>query len=960
LQQLITLVINFPANRIKEAIRKALLGILQGEARLLKDGLVSMVSVTMFQTLAPSEESADVFGRINVSATLRSMENVLTMVAVPIWGLSLSMLALAIVLRNATASGYDLGDIAYEFIRWALICFCSGNGMGIANMIHIGFNLMAEVILNKGGVNANNFIEALLPAAAIQLQTFPIVILMVMMIVSAVIVVVMALSYIARAVLVLAFVGLAPLAFATEAIPYTRFVFREWLGTFLRIEMLQIINAFAYLVWAKVLASMAAGAGDYQQLLEMERMNVSYLGPILLSSLAALGFASVVIAINWSVFKFVFGVAVEVVNGLQRAAGAVFGFMTTALNGAAPSPALAMGANATGNPMLQGMTMGQRLGQQQHQLATHQTPDEQRQRDRADAASHRQAMASRADAAATARKASDEKRDAGYQTRARQQQARALARDAGARSEAEVDSVAAAHSQLAERYGEAAASRGMKTAAAFTNDRARQLGRGGSGLSKAAHQHGANSAGAFVGGAAEDVIRSEKGRDETPDAERVFPSLVNAASQMPGQRGTPANRQQDKPKSTTPPATAKPQQAQSNQQSSARVTSGNERETLKSMARSTGARAPAEIDSVAAAYQTLVGGYGEEAATQGVETVAAEMRSSARQQGKGNSRGLSQAARSRGFVDAGHMVGRAAEDSILQAQGRSGLSDEERIFAAPQSASSGIASSSPAPQGTYSSKNNADLQRGEAISQNSGQVLHNQHSPTSDLAQRPSPRIDQRLPANGEQRSTGQASRSTADQNTSETVPSGTLQNRDGSAASTSSVATQAQSLPRSENAIDRLMAQQPSMARGDWRQTSWFDHLAANQALQSIHGDPASAPQFAEMMRDVRQLPASMTSGVDRNDAGLFRRILTGAEQIGQRSSNPQTAYSQFREFVEDELNRSGEAAQVRLPWRQETDRVQPPRANTPEPPQQRPYKPPTPHPQSRQPGTRRRNAPR
>ena len=166
------------------------------------------------------------------------------------------------------------------------------------------------------------------------------------------------------------------------------------------------------------------------------------------------------------------------------------------------------------------------------------------------------------------------------------------------------------------------------------------------------------------------------------------------------------------------------------------------------------------------------------------------------------------------------------------------------------------------------------------------------------------------------------------------------------SAETSSSSASQQSQAPNSpqpqgnsvSNSVDALMARQPSMARGDWKQTSWFDHLAANRVLQSIHGDPSSAPQFAEMMRDVRQLPASMASGSSPSDDGLFKRILTGADEIGQRTSDPQQAYGQFRGLVDGELKRSDESSQVRVPWHQESSSGN----NTPPSPTTGPASPP------------------
>lgn len=344
IQNLFNYVINatvyFPAKTFQEAVEKATRNIFTGQLDLLRAPLREVIQVYAFANAAA-------FGNLAIPSEVRSIGTRLTQAAVPIWVLSLVLLGMAALTRSAVGMGYGSTDIAAEGARWFFIALASGNGASIVNWVHTGFGALTYAIASAGGsVSAGEFVGAFIPSIDAA-KGWPILVLVVGAILGLITVVVLAVTYLARYTLLLAITGLAPLCIACEGIPFTRFVFREWLSTFLRLEFLQIINVTVLVIF-KAIGFLAAahGGGVTQAILLITVM---------------LGLSSTLIGINASVFKQVFGTAIDVVAQMRsageqmvRVMGQLAGVAVGLASGgaAAPLPALAsagaLGANTMG------------------------------------------------------------------------------------------------------------------------------------------------------------------------------------------------------------------------------------------------------------------------------------------------------------------------------------------------------------------------------------------------------------------------------------------------------------------------------------------------------------------------------------------------------------------------------------------------------------------------------------
>jgi hypothetical protein len=332
IQSVINYVINatvfFPARTFQEAIEKATRNIFSEQLDEFREPLEQVVAVYAFQNGA-------VFGSLAIPGEVNAIGARLTEAAVPIWALALVLMGLSVLTRNAVGMGHGTVEVAAELARWLFIALASGNAIAIVNLVHTGFGALTYAIASEGGtVTASQFVAAFIPSEA-TFGVWPVLLLVIGCLLGLVVILVLSATYIARYVMLLAVAGLAPICIACEGIPFTRFVFRDWLSMFLRLEFLQIIN-IAVLIVFKAMALGAAGSGVAQALLKLAIM---------------IGLASAIIGINVSAFKQVFGVAIDVVAQMRQAAEQIVRVIGVgigaAITGGVALPALAGAAGST-------------------------------------------------------------------------------------------------------------------------------------------------------------------------------------------------------------------------------------------------------------------------------------------------------------------------------------------------------------------------------------------------------------------------------------------------------------------------------------------------------------------------------------------------------------------------------------------------------------------------------------
>jgi hypothetical protein len=308
----------FPANTFREAIEGATRAIFEGTVEDLREPLTVVMDVAIFQNGA-------VFGNVALPGELSAVADIMTRAAVPLWALSLALMALSVLTRQAVGMGYGSNEVAAEAARWFFIALASGNGFVLVGFVHSGFGLLAREIAGLNRVSAGVMVDALLRGA---IET-PIIILIIMVFIAIITIFVVIITYVARYAITLAIAALAPVAIACEGIPYLRFVCRDWLSMFLRAELLQIVNVCVLVLFGHM---MLFGGAD------------GLVGSIL-RMVAMVGLASALIAINTAAFKQVFGVAIEAAQQMRMAVEQLVGGLAAvagmALTGS-PAPMLGM------------------------------------------------------------------------------------------------------------------------------------------------------------------------------------------------------------------------------------------------------------------------------------------------------------------------------------------------------------------------------------------------------------------------------------------------------------------------------------------------------------------------------------------------------------------------------------------------------------------------------------------
>lgn len=287
----------FPANTFREAIEGAARAIFNAEIEALAQPMREVLNTVMFA-------GESVSGNVPLPGQFTSVVDLMTKAAVPIWGLSLALMALAVLTRQAVGLGYGSNEVAGEAARWFLIALASGNGYTLVTLVHNGIGALTRAIAAGSGLDAGRIISALLFDGSP--PDISIVILILIAIIGIITIIVMAVTYVARYALMVGLAALGPLAIACEGIPFTRFVFRDWLSMFLKVELLQVLNVAVLRIFADLGLSQwgvfVEGTGGY-----------------LIKLVVMVGLASAIIGLNTSIFKQVFATAIEVAQQMRQA-----------------------------------------------------------------------------------------------------------------------------------------------------------------------------------------------------------------------------------------------------------------------------------------------------------------------------------------------------------------------------------------------------------------------------------------------------------------------------------------------------------------------------------------------------------------------------------------------------------------------------------------------------------------
>jgi hypothetical protein len=121
----------FPAETFIQAITEATEAIFTAQLEAIKEPMKSVLGFILFGGVA-------IFGNAALPDQVARLGEYMVAAAVPLWALSLAIMGLSVLTRNAANMGYATNDLAMEGVRWGLICLASGSGLVIVNLVHSG------------------------------------------------------------------------------------------------------------------------------------------------------------------------------------------------------------------------------------------------------------------------------------------------------------------------------------------------------------------------------------------------------------------------------------------------------------------------------------------------------------------------------------------------------------------------------------------------------------------------------------------------------------------------------------------------------------------------------------------------------------------------------------------------------------------------------------------------------
>lgn len=313
----LTLQMVFPAFDLRVALEEAFISMLEANLEGLADPLRAALASTVFS-------SPQIVGGPE-SPTIERAWREVRWVAALFWPISLALLGATIVSRNAFSVG--LADSMGEgVLRWFVVVLLSGASIYLcdgANRIANALT-MALLAIPGGGLGPEAFINAIvnllilgtvvilgmvIPGAAVAFLLLSLV----MAIMGFLIVMALILQYVARYALIYVLVAIAPLALLGEIFPMTKWISRNWLRGFILVELLQPINALLFVL----VLLMAQGAVTE---------TINPVG-VFVRFVVAAGVLSLLLTINFTVIKMVFGAINEV---RERATSTVSGVVRLA------------------------------------------------------------------------------------------------------------------------------------------------------------------------------------------------------------------------------------------------------------------------------------------------------------------------------------------------------------------------------------------------------------------------------------------------------------------------------------------------------------------------------------------------------------------------------------------------------------------------------------------------------
>lgn len=334
-------------NHIIEFSTENLIEAVNGMFRAMLEGALDAVLSPFQQALenwflrAPSFDSDDFH---TPWAALRT-------VAIAIWPLTLGILMAVAAKHTTVGSAWGLEDAKTNLANWIASCLLTVFSLPVLSFFNRFSNSAMHTIIEQGGglgMNAHEVANVMLSPVWIVLGIAPggkigfTIISIFAFAIGIAVLVGLVIQFVARYAMLVLLVALAPLVITLAVLPPLRWLQGLWLKGIVLMELLGPINAILLVLVGRI--GGAAGEG---------------FGAAVLHFLIALAYLSLIITVNSTVIKGVFGGVMEV---MQKTTGALAAVGTLALAGAgfiSGAGALASaGAPGPGTPGPGGLAAG--------------------------------------------------------------------------------------------------------------------------------------------------------------------------------------------------------------------------------------------------------------------------------------------------------------------------------------------------------------------------------------------------------------------------------------------------------------------------------------------------------------------------------------------------------------------------------------------------------------------------
>jgi hypothetical protein len=332
--QVLQQIIQFPAAQVQEALENAFKAILRANIAPMRTAIEEAVGLAVFGStpiLANGLVPATVF--LDAWSQVRTLSFLL-------WPILLGIVALVAMTQNAAAAGFAAEEWWQLLLHYGTVVLAAATSIYWMDGINSIAIEMTRAILRMGGqpVLASQFTEVLLGGAIITFAApgFSLIATAIMIIAGFLILVALVLQFTARYALLFVFVAIAPFALLGEVLPLTTWLSRLWIKGFVLTILLQPVNALLFKFASELLVA-AVNRG----------LSLGFVGTFLMAA----GVLSMLVTLNFTVVKFVYGGIQEV---LSQAGGTVKGLVAM---GAVLVSAAGLGVAAGGAGMA-GATSG--------------------------------------------------------------------------------------------------------------------------------------------------------------------------------------------------------------------------------------------------------------------------------------------------------------------------------------------------------------------------------------------------------------------------------------------------------------------------------------------------------------------------------------------------------------------------------------------------------------------------